>query len=235
MGRMPEPAELLDLLPDLWTPKILRDKKILITAGATFEAIDPVRGITNTSSGKMGVALARACRAAGAEISLIHGQLQTTLPFGISDTVQAVSAEDMHRAVHRLIEKQDAFISVAAVSDYKVKNRSTQKFKKDKNAKPLSIELDENPDTLASIASLPNPPFCIGFAAETENVMAYAREKRIKKKIPVIVANDVSIAMGKTTNQIVIIDDDAELSFPETSKDEAAMRIVERLAVYLNK
>ncbi|MCD0229771.1 bifunctional phosphopantothenoylcysteine decarboxylase/phosphopantothenate synthase, partial [Enterobacter hormaechei subsp. steigerwaltii] len=87
MGRMPEPAELLDLLPDLWTPKILRGKKILITAGATFEAIDPVRGITNISSGKMGVALARACRSAGAEVSLIHGQLQTALPFGISDTV----------------------------------------------------------------------------------------------------------------------------------------------------
>lgn len=235
MGRMPEPTELLDLLPDLWTPKILKDKKILITAGATFEAIDPVRGITNISSGKMGVALARACRAAGAEVSLIYGQLQTELPFGISNTVQTVSAEDMHRAVHRLIEKQDAFISVAAVSDYRVKNRSTQKFKKDKNANPLSIELDENPDILASIASLPNPPFCIGFAAETENVLAYAREKRIKKKIPMIVANNVSIAMGKTTNQIVIIDDDAELSFPETSKDEAAMLIVERLAVYLDK
>lgn len=235
MGRMPEPAELLDLLPDLWTPKILKDKKILITAGATFEAIDPVRGITNISSGKMGVALVRACRAAGAEVSLIYGQLQTELPFGISNTVQTVSAEDMHRAVHRLIDKQDAFISVAAVSDYKVKNRSTQKFKKDKNAKPLSIELDENPDILASIASLPNPPFCIGFAAETENVMAYAQEKRIKKKIPVIVANDVSIAMGKPTNRITIIGDDGELSFPETSKDEAAMRIVERLAVYLNK
>ena len=132
----------------------------------------------------------------------------------------------MHRAVHRLIEKQDAFISVAAVSDYRVKNRSTQKFKKDKNANPLSIELDENPDILASIALLPNPPFCIGFAAETENVLAYAREKRIKKKIPMIVANNVSIAMGKTTNQIVIIDDDAELSFPEISKDEAAMLIV---------
>ncbi|WP_311569255.1 phosphopantothenoylcysteine decarboxylase domain-containing protein, partial [Neisseria meningitidis] len=102
-------------------------------------------------------------------------------------------------------------------------------------AKPLSIELDENPDILASIASLPNPPFCIGFAAETENVMAYAREKRIKKKIPVIVANDVSIAMGKPTNRITIIGDDGELSFPETSKDEAAMQIVERLAGYLNK
>lgn len=235
LGRVLEAADLADLISDLWTPKILLGKRILITAGATFEAIDPVRGITNISSGQMGTALARTCRAAGAKVTLIYGQLQTTIPTGLFHTEQAVSAEEMFRAVHNHITNQDVFISVAAVADYKVKNSSSQKMKKDGSGKVPIIELTENPDILASIASLPTPPFCVGFAAESERVLEYARIKRIRKNIPMLVANQISQSMGKTTNQITIIDDENEISFPETDKRQAADNIVQHLAARLNR
>ena len=235
LGRMLEAADLADLISDLWIPKILLGKRILITAGATFEAIDPVRGITNISSGQMGTALARACRAAGAKVTLIYGQLQTTIPTGLLHTEQAVSAEEMFRAVHNHITNQDVFISVAAVADYKVKNSSSQKMKKDGFGKVPVIELTENPDILASIASLPNPPFCVGFAAESERVLEYAKVKRIRKNIPMLVANQISQSMGKTTNQITIIDDENEISFPETDKRQAADNIVQHLAARLHR
>ena len=232
---MLEAADLADLISDLWIPKILLGKRILITAGATFEAIDPVRGITNISSGQMGTALARACRAAGAKVTLIYGQLQTTIPTGLLHTEQAVSAEEMFRAVHNHITDQDVFISVAAVADYKVKNSSSQKMKKDGSGKVPVIELTENPDILASIASLPTPPFCVGFAAESERILEYARVKRIRKNIPMLIANQISLSMGKTTNQITIIDDENEISFPETDKRQAADNIVKHLATRLNR
>lgn len=235
LGRMLEAADLADLISDLWIPKILLGKRILITAGATFEAIDPVRGITNISSGQMGTALARACRAAGAKVTLIYGQLQTTIPTGLLHTEQAVSAEEMFRAVHNHITDQDVFISVAAVADYKVKNSSSQKMKKDGSGKVPVIELTENPDILASIASLPIPPFCVGFAAESEHILEYARVKKIRKNIPMLIANQISLSMGKTTNQITIIDDENEISFPETDKRQAADNIVKHLATRLNR
>ena len=235
VGRMPEAAELADLLPDLWTSKSLQGKKVLITAGATFEAIDPVRGITNISSGQMGMALARACRAAGAEVSLIYGQLQTGIPAGLAYTEQAVSAEAMYQAVMQQVDTQDVFISVAAVADYKVKNSSAQKIKKDGSGTPPIIELTENPDILASVAKLPKPPFCVGFAAESENVVEYGRAKRIKKGIPMLVANDVATAMGKPVNRITIIDEAGETAFPETDKQQAAAQIVAALAAQLAK
>lgn len=235
LGRMLEAADLADLISDLWIPKILLGKRILITAGATFEAIDPVRGITNISSGQMGTALARACRAAGAKVTLIYGQLQTTIPTGLLHTEQAVSAEEMFRAVHNHITEQDVFISVAAVADYKVKNSSSQKMKKDGSGKVPVIELTENPDILASIASLPTPPFCVGFAAESEHILEYARVKKIRKNIPMLIANQISLSMGKTTNQITIIDDENEISFPETDKRQAADNIVKHLATRLNR
>lgn len=235
LGRMLEAADLADLISDLWIPKILLGKRILITAGATFEAIDPVRGITNISSGQMGTALARACRAAGAKVTLIYGQLQTTIPTGLLHTEQAVSAEEMFHAVYNHITDQDVFISVAAVADYKVKNSSSQKMKKDGSGKVPVIELTENPDILASIASLPTPPFCVGFAAESERILEYARVKRIRKNIPMLIANQISLSMGKTTNQITIIDDENEISFPETDKRQAADNIVKHLATRLNR
>ena len=233
VGRMLEAVELAELLPDIWATKSLQGKKVLITTGATFEAIDPVRGITNISSGQMGMALARACRAAGAEVSLIYGQVQTALPIGLAHMEQAISAEVMYQAVMRQIAEQDVFISVAAVADYKVSNRSCQKLKKEAAGTPPIIELTENPDILASVAKLPKPPFCVGFAAESEHILEYARAKRLRKGVPLLVANDVSVAMGKPTNQIILLDDQQETVLPETDKAEAAQAIVQRLAELL--
>ena len=233
VGRMLEAAELVELLPDIWVTKSLQGKKVLITTGATFEAIDPVRGITNISSGQMGMALARACRAAGAEVSLIYGQVQTALPIGLAYMEQAISAEAMYQAVMRQIAEQDVFISVAAVADYKVSNRSCQKLKKEAAGTPPIIELTENPDILASVAKLAKPPFCVGFAAESEHILEYARAKRLRKGVPLLVANDVSVAMGKPTNQIILLDDQQETVLPETDKAEAAQAIVQRLAELL--
>ncbi len=230
VGRMPEAAELADLLPDMWADKLLQGKKVLITAGATFEAIDPVRGITNISSGQMGMALARACRAAGAEVSLVYGQIQTGIPAGLAHVEQAVNAEAMYRAVMNRVGGQDVFISVAAVADYKVKNSSAQKLKKNPAGTPPVIELAENPDILASVAKLAHPPFCVGFAAESENVIEHARAKRLKKGIPMLVANDVATAMGKAVNRITIITETGETAFPETDKNQAAAEIVKKLA-----
>ena len=235
VGRMLEAVELAELLPDIWATKSLQGKKVLITTGATFEAIDPVRGITNISSGQMGMALARACRAAGAEVSLIYGQVQTALPMGLAHMEQAISAEAMYQAVMRQIAEQDVFISVAAVADYKVSNRSCQKLKKEAAGTPPIIELTENPDILASVAKLPKPPFCVGFAAESEHILEYARAKRSRKGVPLLVANDVSVAMGKPTNQIILLDDQQETVLPETDKAEAAQAIVQRLAELLPK
>ena len=233
VGRMLEAVELAELLPDIWVTKSLQGKKVLITTGATFEAIDPVRGITNISSGQMGMALARACRAAGAEVSLIYGQVQTALPIGLAHMEQAISAEAMYQAVMRQIAEQDVFISVAAVADYKVSNRSCQKLKKEAAGTPPIIELTENPDILASVAKLAKPPFCVGFAAESEHILEYARAKRLRKGVPLLVANDVSVAMGKPTNQIILLDDQQETVLPETDKAEAAQAIVQRLAELL--
>ena len=232
-GRMPEAAELADLLPDLWTEKSLSGKRVLITLGATFEAIDPVRGITNLSSGQMGAALARACRAAGADVSLVCGQVQTALPAGMGETVRVLGTEEMYGAVMRRVRDCDVFISVAAVADYKVSNASGQKLKKDGSGRPPIIELAENPDILASVAALPDAPFCVGFAAESERVLEYARAKRIRKNIPLIAANDVSVAMGKASNQITLIDDAGETALPLCGKDETAAAIVRRIAELL--
>ena len=232
-GRMLEAAELAELLPDLWTPKLFAGKRVLLTAGATFEAIDTVRGITNLSSGQMGAALARACRAAGADVSLVCGQVQTALPAGMGETVRVLGTEEMYGAVMRRVRDCDVFISVAAVADYKVSNASGQKLKKDGSGRPPVIELAENPDILASVAALPDAPFCVGFAAESERVLEYARAKRIRKNIPLIAANDVSVAMGKASNQITLIDDAGETALPLCGKDETAAAIVRRIAELL--
>lgn len=230
IGRMLESTQIIELLPSVWLPQLLVNKKVLITAGATYEAIDPVRGITNISSGKMGVALARACRNAGAQVFLIHGTLQTTRPIGMKHTEEAISAVAMYDAVSRFAHEVDVFISVAAVADYRVAHRAAHKLKKDSTNKAHTIELIENPDILQSIAQQKDAPFCVGFAAESENVLEYARIKRAKKGIPLLVANDVSIAMGNNTNQVVLLDDFAETTLPEMDKDSVANAIVARIA-----
>ena len=234
MGRMVEPADIVELLPDVWTPKPLRGKRVLISAGATYEAIDPVRGITNISSGQMGVAIARACRRAGAKVSLVHGKMTAEIPFGMAHTEYAESAMDMRDAIFKQLDAgQDVFISVAAVADYRVKNRSIEKLKKGAYGMMPVVKFIENPDILQEVASFTAAPFCVGFAAESENVLANAREKRLKKGVPMMIANDIADAMGKDTTKITIIDDEKETALPEMSKDKAAQMLVARLAAAL--
>lgn len=234
-GRMREAHEIADLLPDAWSEQILRHKKVLITAGASYEAIDPVRGITNISSGQMGVALARACRQRGANVVLIHGNLQVDIPTNLVHVEKALNAQAMYDAVFRQLDLGvDAFIGVAAVADYRVKNVAQHKLKKDNKQTPV-IELTENPDILHAVAQLPNAPFCVGFAAESENVLAYARIKRQKKGVPLLVANDVSVAMGKANNQVILLDDEQETTLPEMDKQSVAEAIVVRMAFLMAK
>lgn len=233
-GRLPEAQELFDLLIDVWTKKTFAGQRVVLTAGATFEAIDPVRGITNLSSGRMGVALARAFRAAGAEVVLVHGQLNVPLPAGLAKIIRAESAQAMHKAVMAECETADVFVGVAAVADYRVANRSEQKLKKQNGIAPV-IELTENPDILASVAEMGNAPLCVGFAAESENVLDYARQKRIKKNVAVMAANAVSLAMGGARNQITLISEAEEVALPESDKDAAAQAMVQQLAKWLEE
>ncbi len=203
-GRMLEPVEILTLVNAHFTPKILANKKILITAGATMEMIDPVRGITNISSGKMGYAIAQVASEMGAEVTLVSGISALTPPATV-EYIKATDASAMHDAVMNNIKTQDIFISVAAVSDYAPIDPSEHKIKKSESA--LTLTLKKNKDILATVAQSNEPPFCVGFAAETENLIEYASKKRIAKNIPVIVANLVSQSMGQDAAQVTIIDD----------------------------
>ncbi len=234
-GRMLEAKQIADLLPVLWTAQTLAGKKVLLTAGATYEAIDPVRGITNISSGKMGIALAKACYHAGAKVTLILGQTtESTLPVAIN-IIPVRSADEMLRSVGEEVKDSDIFISVAAVSDYKVANKSDQKIKKEQNHTTLTLELTQNPDILVFVARLPNPPFCIGFAAESENLLEYAEQKRLQKNVPMLVANLVQNTMGQDNNQISILDKNGVSHFPQMSKDETAEVIVHHLYTLLTE
>ena len=183
-GRMLEPAELLEDIVAFFQPKVLAGKRVLLTAGPTFEAIDPVRGITNLSSGKTGFALARAARDAGADVVLVAGPTALATPRGVK-RIDATSAADMHKAVLGALPA-DVFIGVAAVADWRVANPSDRKIKKDDKATPPSLQFDRNADILAAVAALPDPPFCVGFAAETEDVVENAKRKLVSKKVAMV-------------------------------------------------
>ena len=226
-GRMLEPEEVFDLLNGFFDEKVLAGKRVLLTAGPTYEAIDTVRGITNISSGKMGYALARACRDAGAEVTLVSGPTALTAPLGVR-LLPVQSAGEMYQAVLSEVGRSQVFISVAAVADYRVKNRSEHKIKKG-DALPV-IELEENPDILATVASLPAAPFCVGFAAESQNLLQFADSKRRKKKVPLLVANLAQQAMGSDDNEVILLDDAGQHPLPAMAKAEVARAIVAHLA-----
>ncbi|OWY39916.1 phosphopantothenate synthase [Xenophilus sp. AP218F] len=226
-GRMLEPHEIVELLQGVFTEKLLAGQKVLLTAGPTYEAIDAVRGITNISSGKMGYALARACRDAGAEVTLISGPTGMPAPQDIP-RIDVASAAQMHQAVLGEVGRSDIFISVAAVADYRVKNPSEHKIKKGAGA-PV-IELEENPDILATVANLPAAPFCVGFAAESRNLLEFAEAKRRRKKLPLLVANLAQQAMGADDNQVVLLDDQGQHPLPQQPKEQVAQAIVRHLA-----
>ena len=230
LGRMLEAQEIFDLVNAHFTPKLLAGKRILITAGATLEMIDPVRAITNLSSGKMGYAIAQAAANMGAEVTLVSGATNVTAPQNVSD-IKASSAEAMYQAVMNNIAKQDIFISVAAVADYSPAKPSVQKIKKSESA--LTLELKRNKDILAEVASLPNAPFCVGFAAETQDLINLAEQKRHSKKLPLLVANLVSESMGQDESTVTLLDDQGIHPLPKAAKAAVAEMLLQHIAKML--
>ena len=230
LGRMLEPDQLLAELVASRQDKILNGKHILITAGPTLEALDPVRAITNHSSGKMGYSLAQAAREMGADVTLVTGPTALVIPAGVS-SVAVTTADQMLDAVMQHINGQDIFISVAAVADYRPANVHAQKIKK--NGQPLAIELVATQDILATVAALPNAPFCVGFAAESENLLEYAEQKRQRKKIPLIAANIASEAMGMNTSTLTLLDDNGSHHLPHAPKIELARMLLQHIATMI--
>ncbi len=233
MGRMLEPEEIFEAIEAFFQPKALAGKRVLVTAGPTAEAIDPVRSITNSSSGKMGYAVARAAHEAGAKVTLISGPTALATPAGVS-RIDVKSAQQMFDAVKKATTGTDVFVSVAAVSDYRVENAASQKIKKG-NGKAMTLDLVENPDILAFVASQPNAPFCVGFAAETEKLAANAKEKRARKKIPLLAANLAQNALGADDNEIVLYDDAGEHPLGRGSKIDQARKLVRHVASMLGR
>ena len=228
LGRMLEPEQLLEALTGFFQPKVLSGKRVLITAGPTFEPIDPVRGITNLSSGKMGYALARAAQAAGAHVTLISGPTALAVPLGVT-CIPVTTARDMHEAVMSHIGEQSVFIAVAAVADWRVAEVSTQKIKKQATASP-SLQFETNPDILASVAALPSPPFCVGFAAESDDLLVQGAAKRERKNIPLLVGNIGHQTFGKDDNEIVLFDAQGHQALPRASKDNLAVTLIAEIA-----
>ena len=227
-GRMLEPDEILEEVIAFFTPKRLAGKKVLMTAGPTFEAIDPVRGITNLSSGRMGYAVARAARQAGAVVTLVSGPVGFAAPQGV-DRISVRSALEMHAAVMARAATSDIFVGVAAVADYRVANAAEHKLKKDSGGIP-PIELIENPDILAEVAALPNGPFCVGFAAESRNLEEYAQAKRRKKNIPLIAGNLIQDGFGGDDNRLVLFDENGMHPLTPAPKSELARQLIEHIA-----
>ena len=230
MGRMLEPEALFNELFTQLNAKLparpLAGKRVLITAGPTIEQIDPVRAITNFSSGKMGYSIAEAAIEMGAEVTLVSGPTHLTPP-QTARTIQVKSAEEMLNAVMKDIDGQDIFIAVAAVADYRPAKVSEQKIKKSGNA--LNIALVPNEDILTKVASLPKAPFCVGFAAESENLLAHAEQKRQRKNIPLIAANLATEAMGADESSLVLLDDAGSHPLPKTTKLKLARALLEHV------
>jgi phosphopantothenoylcysteine decarboxylase/phosphopantothenate--cysteine ligase len=228
LGRMLEPAQLLAEMESLLGPRPLEGKRVLVSAGPTQEPIDPVRVITNLSSGKMGYAVAQAAREAGAEVTLVSGPVALRAPAGVR-RIDVRTAEEMFQAVKSAVPQSDVFISVAAVSDYRVKNPSARKIKK-ANGAALTLQLEENPDILAYVAGMKNAPFCVGFAAETGNLAAHAKEERARKNVPLLAANLAQDALGRDDNAIRLYDERGEHDLGRGSKLELARKLLVHVA-----
>lgn len=229
-GRMLEPEEIFDELMASFQPKVLKGRKVLLTAGPTFEPIDPVRGITNTSSGRMGYCLAQACVEAGAVVTLVSGPCNQSPPRHV-EKINVTTALEMRSAVLSRIADHPIFISVAAVADYRPIEISQQKIKK--TAGNMEITLTANPDILAEIAALEKPPFCVGFAAESTNMEEYAERKRKSKRIPLIVGNLVQDGLNKPDNVVTLFDDTGRHPLPQSDKLTVARNIVHHLSTLL--
>ena len=229
MGRMLEAADLARSIAAWFQPKLLAGTHVLITAGPTFEPIDPVRGITNRSSGKMGYAVARAALEAGAQVTLISGPVSLEAPPS-AQLVRVETAQQMLDAVNAQVGNCDIFVGVAAVADFHVGNRRQQKIKKD-GAIP-TLELVPNPDIIEAVARRSNPPFCVGFAAESEKLEHNAEAKRRRKKLPLLAANLAQAAIGADDNELVLFDDDGVHRLGRASKTPLARAPVRHLSTH---
>ena len=232
LGRMLEPAEIVAEIESQLAPKLLAGKKVLITAGPTFEALDPVRGITNRSSGKMGYAIARAALNAGATVTLVSGPVHLDAPS--SARVEHIdSAAEMFAAVKKHLKGTDIFIGVAAVADYRPEKLSTQKIKK--TAGDLPLRLVQNPDILAWVAAQPKAPFTVGFAAESQKLTEFADAKRRRKKVALMVANLAQHAIGADDNEVTLLDDGGLHKLSRAAKTEVARQIVAHIATLVTR
>jgi phosphopantothenoylcysteine decarboxylase/phosphopantothenate--cysteine ligase len=230
LGRMLQPADIAARVGGLFQNTSLTGKRVMITAGPTWEALDPVRGITNHSSGMMGYALAQAAIEAGAEVTLVTGPTHIKPP-SRAETVNVISALDMHSAVMNSVDQQDIFIGVAAVADYRPIDTAAEKIKK--NAEQMTITMVKNPDILADVANLQKPPFCVGFAAETNDVVDYARGKLERKKLDLIAANHVGgseTGFGTSDNAITLISQNDVVELPKQNKSALARILIAEIA-----
>jgi phosphopantothenoylcysteine decarboxylase/phosphopantothenate--cysteine ligase len=228
-GRMLEPEELFSAISAFFLPKVLAGRCVLLTAGPTYEPIDPVRGLTNISSGKMGFALARACAEAGADVTLVAGPVALPTPPGTT-RIDVTRALEMRDAVMTQLAHTDIFIAVAAVADFRPIAQAEHKIKKTAAGGPPTIELVANPDILAEVAALPNAPFCVGFAAESRDLAAYAEGKRQAKKLPLVVGNLVQHGMGRDENIVTLFDATGQHPLPPADKLTVARAIVRHVA-----
>lgn len=232
MGRMLEPEQLLTEIIASFQAKTMAGKHVLLTAGPTFEPIDPVRGITNLSSGKMGYAIARAAWEAGAVVTLVSGPTALETPYGVR-RIDVQTAQQMFDTVASQLrqQKQDVFVAVAAVADWRVANASTQKLKKNSDGDAPQLLFAQNPDILASVAAMPDPPYCVGFAAESENLLQYGSAKRQKKNVPLLVGNIGHHTFGKDENELVLFDDHGHTMLPRADKQSLATQLIAEIAL----
>ena len=235
-GRMLEPAELLEEVIAFFAPKVLAGRKVLVTAGPTFEAIDPVRGITNLSSGKMGFAIARAAREAGADVTLVAGPVHLPTPRGVR-RVNVQSAQDMLVAVEQHAQSASVFIATAAVADWRPAAPSAQKIKKDGSGQTPTLEFVENADILARVAQSARAQdgglFCVGFAAESHDLLAHATAKRARKGVPLLVGNIGPATFGQDDNALLLVDAHGHRELPRASKRVLAQQLIEDIAARL--
>ena len=232
-GRMLEAEEILEDLVAFFSPKLLAGKTVLVTAGPTYEAIDPVRGLTNLSSGKMGFAIARAARMAGANVSLVAGPVHLATPRGVS-RVDVRSARQMLDAVQQQVGNAQVFISTAAVADWRPANAADQKIKKDGSGQTPQLGFVENPDILATVAHSPRAVagelFCVGFAAESHDLLAHATAKRQRKGVPLLVGNIGPATFGQDDNALLLVDENGARELPHASKQELAVQLIADIA-----
>jgi len=237
-GRMLEPWEIVEELEAFFQPKPLQGVQACVTAGPTFEAIDPVRGLTNRSSGKMGFAIARALREAGAQVTLVAGPVCLPTPRGVQ-RVDVQSAHDMLLAVQTATANAQLLVACAAVADWRPAQTHGHKVKKQEGAAPVAIELEENPDILATVAhserARSGKLFCVGFAAETENLQAHAQAKRARKGVPLLVANMGPDTFGMDDNTLTLFEDAGQTQLPRANKLTLARQLVAHVAMRMPK